>query len=77
MSKIYPQQGEHDHITSDRGWTMIRDRGEPTPPEMTHLEYCKTCNDWLSTFVELARKSGFVVAFEIPEYREPGHKRAA
>jgi hypothetical protein len=79
MSKIqqHLHTGKDEHITSDRGWALIRDRGELTMHELSHLEYCKMCNDWLSTFVRLARKSGFVISFEIPEHREPSHNQAA
>jgi hypothetical protein len=78
MSKnLNPRRGKDVHITSDRGWTLIRDRGELTPPEMAHLEHCKTCNEWLTTFVNLARKSGFVISFEIPDYTAPRLDNAA
>ena len=55
-----------EHLTAERGWALIRDRGQLAPPELAHLHYCKICNEWLTLFASIARKAGFKIAFEIP-----------
>jgi hypothetical protein len=59
------------HLNPHRGWALIRDGGALTQLEFTHLEDCHQCNDWLVTFVELARKAGFHISFEIPPCKLP------
>ena len=66
-----------EHLHPHRGWALIRDSGIPTSVERNHLEDCRGCNAWLVTFVTLARKTGFQVAFEIPEYKGPDRSEAA
>jgi hypothetical protein len=56
------------HMSAERGWSLIRDRGFPEPYELAHLQFCRRCNEWMSTFTHSARTSGFVVSFEIPPY---------
>jgi hypothetical protein len=69
--------GSDKHLNPHRAWALIRDRGELTADEASHLEYCRSCHDWLATFVDQARKSGFPISFEIPEYQLPERKKAA
>jgi predicted anti-sigma-YlaC factor YlaD len=58
-----------EHLSPERGWALIRDRGQLTSSETEHLRYCQSCNEWLSSFVANARKSGFTITFEIPKLR--------
>ena len=55
-----------EHLNPNRGWTLIRDGGQFTPAEITHLNTCEQCNEWLSLFIYLARKAGFRLDFEVP-----------
>ena len=57
---------EDQHLTAGRAWSLIRDRGQLTMPEIGHLYYCKICNSWLTRFVQTARNAGFEISFEIP-----------
>jgi hypothetical protein len=66
-----------NHLPPHRGWTLIRDSGALTPQEITHLEHCHQCHDWLVGFVNLARKTGFHISFEIPPYEIPKRREAA
>ena len=66
-----------NHVHAHRAWELIRDRGELTTNEFRHLEHCRTCNDWLGTFVNQASKSGFHISFEIPPYEFPSRGQAA
>jgi hypothetical protein len=69
------------HIHPHRGWALIRDGGVLTREEFKHLEYCHACHDWLVTFVTLARKAGFHITFEVPQYAllrrspDPNHEQ--
>ena len=55
-----------DHLQSRRGLALVL-RGETlTAAETTHLEKCHICNEWLTTFIGLARKVGFSIKFDIP-----------
>src|SRR5437016_4354341 len=36
-----------EHISAERGWLLIRDRGRLELHEVAHLQYCHRCNDWL------------------------------
>jgi hypothetical protein len=65
------------HVHPHRGWELIRDGGSLTEYEFDHLEHCQQCNDWLATFVNLARKTGFHISFEIPPYKLPPQLKAA
>jgi hypothetical protein len=65
------------HLDPHRGWALIRDCGRPTSAEWNHLEDCRGCNDWFISFATLARKAGFQVSFEIPEYKCPDRRQAA
>jgi hypothetical protein len=56
------------HLHPHRGWTLIRDGGVLTPEESAHLECCHSCNEWMVSFVSLARKAGFHISFVIPPY---------
>jgi hypothetical protein len=66
----------NNHLQPHRGWALIRDGGALTQVEFTHLEHCQRCNDWLVTFVNLARKTGFHISFEIPAYNPPPRQAA-
>jgi hypothetical protein len=57
-----------EHVSPERGWAIIRDDEKPAEAEVRHLLGCRTCNTWLTTFVNLARKAGFHVSFEVPPY---------
>jgi hypothetical protein len=67
-SSVFCEVDVHDHITANRGWTLIRDRGQLTAAEMHHLGRCGVCHDWLVRFAAMARKAGFWIGFEIPMY---------
>jgi hypothetical protein len=51
----------HEHLKAHRGWELIRDRGKLSAAEASHLECCGQCHEWLATFVNQARKSGFTL----------------
>src|SRR5436190_7489576 len=57
-----------EHLTAERGWALIRDRGNLTLAEIGHLYQCRICNGWLASFASLAKKAGFPILFDIPEY---------
>jgi hypothetical protein len=67
-----------DHLLADRGWTLIRDKGQLTHGENEHLETCILCHEWLASFIRLAKISGFQVPLRLPElHRERSpHNRA-
>jgi predicted anti-sigma-YlaC factor YlaD len=58
-----------EHLSPERGWSLIRDRRDLTSAETGHLRYCPSCNEWLSSFAAIARRSGFAISFEIPQLR--------
>jgi hypothetical protein len=64
------------HLGPHRGWELIRDEGTLAESEVSHLEECRACNTWLKSFVDLARKVGFHVPFEVPPYNLPDRKAA-
>jgi len=61
---------EH-HITADRAWTLIKDKSGLNPTELRHIQSCDSCNQFLATFLTLARAAGFHVTLEVPE-QQPG-----
>jgi hypothetical protein len=62
------------HLTVERGWALVRDRGTLAPAETAHLHCCKTCNVWLASFLIIARRAGFPISFQIPQLE--GEKQA-
>jgi hypothetical protein len=66
-----------NHMHPHRGWTLIRDAGDLTREESTHLECCHACHEWLVSFVTLARNAGFHISFEVPQYGLPQRTQAA
>jgi len=56
------------HLDPHRAWILIRDGGTFTTVETNHLEHCRSCHDWIVTFVNQARKVGFSIKFEIPDF---------
>ena len=60
-----------EHLHPNRGWALIRDKGQFTLAETEHLQACEVCHDWILSFAELARKSGFTISFEIPRLQTP------
>jgi hypothetical protein len=55
-----------DHMTPARGWTLIREGRQLEQHEYAHLEYCRRCNEWLTTFTRFAHKAGFTIGFQVP-----------
>jgi hypothetical protein len=60
-----------EHVSLERGSGIIREGLRPTAAELGHLHYCRTCNEWLTSFAEIARKAGFNVTFKIPPCESP------
>ena len=52
-----------EHLQPNRGWTLLRNAGQFTPAEITHLKICKECTDWLGLFADLALNAG--IAFDV------------
>jgi predicted anti-sigma-YlaC factor YlaD len=57
---------EHGHLNPNRGWTLIRDSGQFLPEEVSHLDECAQCREWLSLFADLARGAGSKSEVELP-----------
>jgi hypothetical protein len=55
-----------DHLNANTVWKLIRDGGEFTIEETSHMRGCNLCIEWVTSFSALARRSGFKIAFEIP-----------
>jgi hypothetical protein len=55
-----------EHLNPNRGWTLIRDGGQLLPDELSHLDACAQCREWLSLFADLARGSGAKSEIELP-----------
>ena len=55
----------HDHLTPDRV-TQIVEENRIDLHELTHVEICATCNDWLRAFAALASNKGHKVTLEVP-----------
>jgi predicted anti-sigma-YlaC factor YlaD len=60
-----------EHVSLERGSVLIREGLRPTAAELGHLQYCQTCNEWLTRFAESVRKAGFDVTLKIPPYESP------
>jgi hypothetical protein len=54
------------HVHVSRGWDLIRNKLQLTPIENRHLEQCERCHQWLTRFTEMAKRSGFEIAYTIP-----------
>jgi hypothetical protein len=54
------------HLAPERGMALIREGGKPEPAERGHLLRCRLCSVWLSSLVDLARKAGFTILFDVP-----------
>src|SRR5436190_14125772 len=55
-----------EHLPTRRGLDLVLHGEGLTFRETAHLEKCAACNEWLETFIRLARKAGFAIAFRIP-----------
>ena len=60
---------QDEHLQAARGWALVRNKLELTPTEKHHLEHCEKCHYWLSGFTEMAKRSGFEIAYVIPKLR--------
>ena len=46
---------EHDHITTDRAWKLIRDGFQLEQDEAEHVRHCDGCNSFLATLLQLGQ----------------------
>jgi predicted anti-sigma-YlaC factor YlaD len=60
-----------EHVSLERGSGLIREGLRPTAAELGHLQYCRACNEWLTSSAETARKAGVNVTLKIPPYETP------
>ena len=56
----------NQHLSANRGWELVRDKGQLTYEESVHIAECESCNSWLSRFVDMARRAGFEIKLWIP-----------
>ena len=54
------------HLSANRGWELIRDKGQLTYEESVHIAECEACNGWMIRFVAMAKKAGFEIKLWIP-----------
>src|SRR5436190_8199850 len=55
-----------EHLQPNRGWTLLRDAGQFTPGELTHLKNCRECTDWMGLFADLSLNSN--LNFDVDDF---------
>jgi hypothetical protein len=58
-----------EHLQTNRGWALVRNKLRFTPDEEQHMEQCEKCHYWLSGFTEMAKRAGFEIVYSIPKLR--------